>query len=134
MAYMSQEKKKTLAPAIMALCKKHGVKATLSVSNHSSLVLTIKSGPFDFMANYNAVAAKKPREHSHLAKDSMQLNVYHYETMFSGKTLDFLKKLIPLMYVGNHDKSDIQSDYFNVGWYVDVNVGRWDKPYEVVKA
>jgi hypothetical protein len=30
---------------------------------------------------------------------------------------------------GNWDKSDIQSDYFNVGWYVDVNIGKWNKPY-----
>jgi hypothetical protein len=34
---------------------------------------------------------------------------------------------------GNWDKSDIQSDYFNVGWYVDVNIGRWNKPYALVK-
>jgi hypothetical protein len=30
---------------------------------------------------------------------------------------------------GNHDRSDIQTDYFDVGWYVDVNIGRWNKPY-----
>jgi hypothetical protein len=33
---------------------------------------------------------------------------------------------------GNFDKSDIQSDYFHVGWYVSVNIGKWNKPYEVV--
>jgi hypothetical protein len=33
---------------------------------------------------------------------------------------------------GNHDNSDIQSDYFDVGWYISINVGRWDKPYELV--
>jgi hypothetical protein len=32
---------------------------------------------------------------------------------------------------GNYDNSDIQSDYFSVGWYIDVNVGKWDKPYTV---
>jgi hypothetical protein len=32
---------------------------------------------------------------------------------------------------GNHDRSDIQSDYFDVGWYVDVNIGSWNRPYEV---
>ena len=29
----------------------------------------------------------------------------------------------------NHDNSDIQTDYFDVGWYVDVNAGIWNKPY-----
>jgi hypothetical protein len=37
------------------------------------------------------------------------------------------------MNAGNWDKSDIQTDYFDVGWYIDVNVGRWDKPYALVR-
>jgi hypothetical protein len=32
---------------------------------------------------------------------------------------------------GNHDNSDSQTDYFDVGWYVDVKVGKWNKPYIV---
>jgi hypothetical protein len=35
------------------------------------------------------------------------------------------------MMVGNHDKSDVMTDYFNVGWYIDINIGKWDKPYKV---
>ena len=48
MAYVSQELKAKLAPTIKAICKKYGVKATLSVRNHSSLVLTVKQGSIDF--------------------------------------------------------------------------------------
>jgi hypothetical protein len=33
------------------------------------------------------------------------------------------------MNMGNHDNSDIMTDYFDVGWYVDVNIGLWNKPY-----
>lgn len=29
----------------------------------------------------------------------------------------------------NFDKSDIQSDYFNVDWYVDIHLGTYEKPY-----
>ena len=35
------------------------------------------------------------------------------------------------MMVGNHNNSDISTDYFDVGWYIDINIGKWDKPYEV---
>ena len=49
MAYMSQDKKKELAPLIKKVCKKYGVKATLSVRHHSTLVLNIKSGGVDFI-------------------------------------------------------------------------------------
>jgi hypothetical protein len=27
------------------------------------------------------------------------------------------------------DHTDIQSDYFNVSHYIDINVGKYDKPY-----
>jgi hypothetical protein len=33
------------------------------------------------------------------------------------------------MNAGNHNNSDVQSDYFDVGWYIDVNIGKWNKPY-----
>ena len=33
------------------------------------------------------------------------------------------------MMEGNFDNSDPQSDYFSVGWYTDINVGKWNKPY-----
>jgi len=33
------------------------------------------------------------------------------------------------MNIGNFDKSDVQTDYFHVGWYMSVNLGKWDKPY-----
>ena len=34
---------------------------------------------------------------------------------------------------GNHDNSEIQYDYFDVGWYIDVNIGRWNQPYQLIK-
>jgi len=30
---------------------------------------------------------------------------------------------------GNHNNSDIQTDYFDVGWYITVNLGKYDTPY-----
>lgn len=31
----------------------------------------------------------------------------------------------------NYDDSDCQSDYFSVNFYLHLEVGRWDKPYEM---
>jgi hypothetical protein len=33
-----------------------------------------------------------------------------------------------------YDESDPMTDYFNIAYYVDVNVGKWDRPYEVTNA
>ena len=53
MAYMSQEKKSKIAPTVKKILAKYGVKGSLAVSNHMTLVLNIKSGSIDFIKNYN---------------------------------------------------------------------------------
>ena len=130
MAYMSQERKAQLAPAIKAICKKYGVKASLSVSNHQVLCLNIKSGKIDFINDYNQANGTRLQNP---AKDYIQVNPYWYRDHFGGEAYHFLSEVMPAMNAGNHDNSDIQSDYFDVGWYVDVNIGRWNKPYELTK-
>jgi hypothetical protein len=138
MAYVSQELKAKLAPTIKSICKKYGVKASLAVRNHSTLTLNIKSGPIDFIENFistdaNVMHGRKMDQSQidYLRKNqSMDVNPYWYKEHFSGKALSFLKEVIPAMNNGNHDNSDIQTDYFDVGWYIDVNIGKWNKPYQ----
>ena len=136
MAYVSQELKAKLSPKIKAVCKKYGVKASIGVDNHSTLVLNIRSAKIDFIANYNSVAATKPgfsERGGYLAKDYLQVNTYYTDEHFTGKAKNFLREVIDAMNVGNFDKSDSQTDYFHCGWYVNVNVGRWNKPFVVEK-
>lgn len=136
MAYMNQEKKAALAPAIKSILKKYGVKGSLAVRDHRTLVLNIKSGKLDFIADHNATVGASPRGHGFNgpAKDYLQINKYWYQDHFSNKKiLGFLKEVLAAMHVGNHDNSDAQIDYFDVGWYVDVNIGNWNKPYKVEK-
>ncbi len=33
-----------------------------------------------------------------------------------------------------YDNSDIMTDYFDVAWYVDINIGKWNKPYKLVES
>jgi hypothetical protein len=137
MAYVSQERKQQLAPAIKAVLKKYGVKGTLSVRNHSTLILNIKSGKIDFIENFiqtdaNVMHGRKMSQDQidYIRKNrSLDVNPYWYKEHFSGKAKAFLSELLPIMNKGNHDNSDIQTDYFDVGWYVDVNIGKWNKPY-----
>jgi hypothetical protein len=128
MAYVSQDLKAKLAPTIKAICKKHGVKGSIAVRNHMTLVLNVKSGKIDFIGNTNRVCGD--RRHTP-AKGCIDVNTYWYKEHFDGDALAFLQEVIPAMNNGNHDRSDIQSDYFDVGWYIDVNVGKWNKPYIV---
>jgi hypothetical protein len=134
MAYIDQIKKKQIAAAIKPICAKYGVKATLSIDNHSSLALNVKSGTIDFINSYINVTSKRPDYGYQNNKDIkyISVNPYWYHDQFEGKSVAFLSEVLQAMNVGNHNRSDIQSDYFDVGWYVNVNIGKWDKPYELV--
>ncbi len=131
MAYMNQERKAQLAPAIKAALNKYGVKGTISVRNYSTLCVTIKSGKIDFIKNYNdeTIARRTELRQVNMARDHIDVNPYWYQEHFTGTALAFLAELFAACNNGNHDRSDIQTDYFDVGWYVDVNIGTWGKPY-----
>jgi hypothetical protein len=135
MAYMSQEKKSKISPLVKSICKKYGIKASLAVRHHSTLVLNVKSGNIDFISNFNETIENRPGgfRNGSPAEKSLQINTYWCHEHFSGKAKKFLSEILQVMNSGNHDNSDIQSDYFDVGWYVDVNIGQWDKPYIVTE-
>lgn len=113
MAYFNQERKKAMQPKIKALLKEYNMKGSLSVRHHSAVVLTLKEGVIDFGTNNH------------------QVNTYYIEEYYKGKAAEFLKKAKVILMTGNHNNNDSQTDYFDVGWYVDINIGKWDKPYKV---
>jgi hypothetical protein len=140
MAYMNQERKQQRAPIIKAILKKYNVKGTLAVRNHSTLVLNIKSGSIDFIENYIKTDADKhygnkmdQNQIDYLRKNNaIDVNPYWYQEHYTGKAKDFLKEVLDAMYGSDYfDESDAQVDYFHCSHYVDVNIGTWNKPYEV---
>lgn len=131
MAFMTQEKKKALAPQIKSILKKHGLKGSLSVRNHSSLVLNITEGSIDFYQNMLDTLRESNQPIDYVTKD-IDVNPYWYHRHFSGYPLEVVGELIEAMNVGNHDNSNAQIDYFDVGWYIDMNIGKYSKPYTLV--
>jgi hypothetical protein len=121
MAYFNQEKKAKIAPAIKALAKQYGVKASLAVHNHSTVVLNITSGKIDFFKEYNRDKVTY-----------LHVNEFYIETEFNGIAKEFLVKAKEILDTDNFDKSDTQSDYFHVGHYTDINIGLYNKPYIVI--
>ena len=134
MAYMNQERKAKRAGIIKEICKRYGIKATLSVRNHSTLVLTVKSGPIDFISNYKETQVGRVsafvRENQEIRY--IDVNPYWYQDHFSGTAREFLSEAIAAMYGNDYfDESDAQTDYFHTSHYIDVNIGRWDRPYQL---
>jgi hypothetical protein len=135
MAYVSQDRKSEIAPKVKAILKKYAVKGSLSVRHHSTLVLTLKSGKIDFIANSNRVCGSNHYQVSRgftantTGYDSV--NPYWFQDHYDGKAKAFLAEILTAMNSGNHDNSNAQTDYFDVGWYVEVKIGKWDRPYLV---
>lgn len=145
MAYMCQTKKKAIAPQIKAVLEKYGVKATISVQNYSTLAVNIKSGALDFISaanKHNQQYAERSSQRAYEVKDYYGVNPYweveHMKNIGETKIANFFKELIAAMNgkgsgFGNHDNSDIMTDYFDVGWYLSINVGNYGKPYALTK-
>lgn len=131
MAYMSQEMKKEMAPAIKAICKKYEMKATLAVDHYSTLVLNISKGKLDILENsyQNDLKNEWKSHYPAVKKENIQVNTFHIPSHFTGKVAAFLEEVNETMMDGNHNNSDVYSDYHDVGWYVNINVGKWNKPY-----
>lgn len=130
MAYITQQMKAQLAPAIKAICKQYNIKASLSIKHHSALDLNISVGSIDFIGNYNALVANEYSDRRETIEcEYMQVNHYHLASSFTGRALDCLNELNIALNVLNYNNSDIMNDYFDVGYYVHINIGKWDKPY-----
>ena len=108
---MSQENKKTLAPAIKSVLKEYNMKGSIAVDNHSTLVVNLKEGHIDFGSKNDSV------------------NTYWIDKHYTGIAQQFLNELKDAMMTGNYNNSDIMTDYFDVGWYIEINVGKWNKEY-----
>ena len=132
MAYMNQSRKAERATAIKAILKKYGVKGTLSVRNHSTLVLNVKSGKIDFIGDFNRTVEQRPGGHrlGQPAERYIQVNPYWFHEHFSGRAKSFLTEAFAALKGEDFfDETDAQVDYFHCSHYCDVNIGQWDKPY-----
>jgi hypothetical protein len=112
MAYVSQEDKAKLAPGIKAVLDKYGMKGTISIRHHSSLVVTLRSGAIDFGGT------------------NIDVNEYWIHEHYTGVARSFLTELLAAMkgpdYFCNDDS---QSDYFHRSHYTDIRIGSWKQDY-----
>jgi hypothetical protein len=122
MAFMDQAKKKVIAEELKKVVPKDW-KYSLSVHNHSSITMTIKSAPIDLIGLHKNLHES--------VKGHVQLNDFYLDRAYDGELLETMIKIKNALNTGNFDKSDSQTDYFHVGFYSHMHLGRWDKPFMV---
>lgn len=140
MAYMNQERKQKISAKLKPILAKYGVKGSLSVRNHSTIVLNLKSGSIDFIENYIKTDTDKPYGNK-MSQDqveyirnnkSLDVNPYWFHEHFNGDAKNFLTEAMQALKSADwYDESDAMTDYFNTAYYVDINIGKWNSPYIV---
>ena len=136
---MNQQKKAKIVAAVKPILKKYGLKGSFAVNNHSTIVLNLKSGKIDFIENYIKADAEKAKHFSedqvaYIRKNkAIDVNPYWFQDHFTGKAKSALTEIFTAMKAAGdwYDRSDAQVDYFDTAYYVDVNIGKWNKPYSV---
>ena len=118
MAYVSQADKKALTPAIKAVLNRYGMKGSISVRHHSTLVVTVKSGAIDFSEYMRGEAY-------------IDVNEYWIDQHYAGIARNFLNELLDAMKGPNYfNDDDAMTDYFSRSHYTDICIGTaWNKPY-----
>lgn len=147
MAYMNQRKKAVIAEELKKVVPKDW-RYTLRVENHRKIVCIIRSTPYtlreltqppthrpqpwDNPADHNR-NAQKFQEHFDQRIDKQDAvdagQLLHYKAL-KPKFETIIKAMLEALNTGNWNRSDVQSDYFDVGHYVDLYFGDYGSPYK----
>jgi hypothetical protein len=130
MAYMPQETKAKIAAELKKVIPKTW-KYSLAVRDHSTIVLTIASAPVDLMQ-----IVRDNREHGK-RDDYAQLNQYYLDREFKGNAemCELFEKIRDTLKGADfYDNSDSQRDLHDVSHYININLGKWNKPFIVTGA
>jgi len=132
MAYISQDEKKALMPEINTVLKKYGIKGSVAIRHHMTLTVTISTGRLDLIGNWFERQVKRLDRYDQITEKPTNLDISHHwlDSNFDGECLAFLSELFAAMKGPEwFDDSDLMTDYFHVAHYVEIKVGRWNKPF-----
>ena len=130
MAYMNQERKAAIRAELVKVVPASW-KWTLGVRHHSTIVFTVRSAPVDLIGEWlETVNAKRRANCDELRERPVHVdpNEYYLQDQFVA-SLPLMEAIKSALNLDNYDKSDVQTDYFDVGHYIDIKLGSWDKPF-----
>jgi len=116
MAFITQEEKKEIAPVVKGILAEYGLKGTLGINNHSTLVLKIK----------NAAAMFAPYfRDSFDRKWGIDVNEYWIDRHYADNPtiVEMLTRVADAMKGKNYfNNDDAMTDYFHRKHYIDIKV------------
>jgi len=119
MAYMNKEKRDIIKEALNNVEGIKDIRYTLKISLQS-ITMTIWRGKYDFAGDAES-----------LGTDLKNFNQFWPQETFD-EHLPFVREVLKALNCINYDNSDIQADYFDVGYYAHLKFGNYSKPYELI--
>ncbi len=109
MAFISKERVKEVREELKKTFP--AFKFSVRVDGYTAIRVTLLSGPVKFIeSDYSGINHFYPEKYDHA---------------------DVLKGMIEIINKGNYTRHDHGMDYADVGFYVTINQGAWDRPYVV---
>lgn len=134
MAYVTKETKNRIQKQLKTIMPM-SCKWSLSGTGKGRLSLNIWAADVDLIAAVNQYNQRmKQRGYIIPEKPLTYCDLHHFWDIDFGKEWnDILSKAWEAMHDGNWDRSDVQTDYFDVGWYCSINLGVFGRPFEVIE-
>jgi len=121
MAYIKSEQVKEMRNKIKEMYPaKQGWKFSITREHYSIVRCEILSAPIELRLDNS--------------RTNESVNDFYIESRYDGKNniaTEILKNINNILNFNNFDNSDVMTDYFNVGHYVNISIGAWDKPFEL---
>lgn len=128
MAFITTEQVSQMRKELKLVIPK-GWKWSFTKEHHTSIHLVIIKADVDFLKQYNDSC---PAGRELLRGDIQGCCIRYALDRFSGRGREILEKCLTIMDNGNHNRSDIMSDYFDVGWYINMKIGDYGRPFELI--
>ena len=127
MAYIGADSVKAIRVALKAEFPE--IKFSVTLDNHSSVNISIMESPYNLINEHTADEADIKFGYSSI--NHYYPERYAHEALYQ-RIWDIVK--IAPFNAGTedepwYDRSDIQSDYFDVSYYLTLRVGKWNKAY-----
>lgn len=124
MAYINAEEVKAIRVKLKEVYP--NIKFSVTKRHHSVVVVSIMKSDIDF---------------SEILDDRGDVSINPYYTSDYGSHSNMFEHIVHICKTAPYedsdeewfDKSDSMSDYFHVSYYIDISIGKWNKPYEMVK-
>lgn len=137
MAYISAEDVNHIRVALKKEFPQY--KFSVTRDHHLGVNINFMKGPrfaeYEYFDRYSGEMKKDNLDGNH------QINHFHLESFYGKENAEILGKVSEIAHTAPglaggkkyYNNNDIQSDYFDVAYYVSIGVGKWNKDYEIVK-